>query len=199
MGSTLKKVGRGALAFSTGGLSEVAMNKDVQGAAKDLGEGFKKISGNERFDPSRSQYEPDQRRAIEILQQRVAGESPSVAEEQMKQGMDTALGNQVSALRSAPGLSPGLQARLISRAGQDQATEMARAKSILRAGEQAQAEQSLVGAIQGARGQDLGLEQLNAQQFESAQKRRGKMFGDVASGLGSAIGLGGKGGAGAGG
>lgn len=154
-----------------------------------LGATSKNMAGNDRWSPGQSQFIDEQKRAIDVLQQRVDGDRASVAEEQMQQGMDTSLSDQVSALRSAPGLSPGLQARLINQAGQDQSTEMARAQAILRAGEQAQAEQSLVGAIQGGRSQDQAREQMYGQGFESAQKRRGQSFGNMTRGLGGAASL----------
>lgn len=156
----------------------------------------KDMAGTARWQPQGSQFMDDQQRAINVLQQRVEGNRPSVAQEQMEQGMDTSLANQVSAVRSSPGLSPALQARLINQAGQEQSTDLARAQSILRAGEQSQAEQNLVGAIGQARGQDQSKEQLYGQGFESAQKRRGQAFGNMMSGLGGAASLAGFGGGG---
>lgn len=97
------------------------------------------------------------------LQQRAAGAAPSVAENQLRQGMDAQIAAQHAQAASATGLSPGAAARLAANniAGAQQATNAQAAT--LRAGEQAQAEQSLGQVLAGARGQDVSGAQLGLQ------------------------------------
>lgn len=143
-------------------------------------------TGTKRWQPRGSGFKSDQQDLVNTFQSRVQGDRPSVAEEQLAQGLDQTLSDQVSAVRSAPGVSPGLKARMIQKAGQKQASDLARAKAVLRAGEQSQAEQNLASTLQGARAQDQAYESLYGKGFESAQKRRGGFFDKVVEGAGSA-------------
>lgn len=152
---------------------------------------FKSITGTERFKVGGSSFDPDMRRAVDVLQQRVAGDRPSVAELQMNEGLDRGLSNTVSAIRSSPSVSPALQARMIASAGQAQQSELARAQAILRAGEQAQAEQSLAQTLLGARGQDVTKQSVQAGADADASKRRSDLFGKVIGGAGQAMMMGG--------
>lgn len=169
-------VGRAAVGFATGGISEVVRDDGI------FNEGLQEITGSERWQPTESGFKAQQQQLANILKQRIEGDRPSVAEEQLKQGLDQTLSDQVSALRSAPGVSPALQARMIQQAGQDQATDLARAQAVLRAGEQTEAERSLAGTLSSARGQDQGFQSLYGKGFESAQGRRGQLFRDVSKG-----------------
>jgi hypothetical protein len=176
MGSiTDSKLGRVALGVSTGGLSEVVRNKNL-----------KNIAGVDRYNPSASQFDPQYQRAVAALEGRVRGDAPSLAEEQLRQGLDTNLGDTVSAIRSSAGVSPALRARMIARAGEEQGTEFARAQAVLRAGEQAEAEKTLLGSLGQARGVDVSLEGVRAGSAADASKRRGALFKDVVGGLGQA-------------
>lgn len=178
LGSGLGGVVMGPLGAVAGGLL---------GGSDKMGDNLKGMIGQQGFNMQQSAYEPSLQRAIGVLQNRVDGNAPSVAQEQLKQGLDDTLSNTVSAIRSSPSVSPALQARMISRAGQDQASELSRAQAILRAGEQSQAEQSLAQTLLGARGQDLTGEAIKAGAFADKQKRRGDLFSNVIGGVGQAF------------
>jgi hypothetical protein len=154
--------------------------------SKGLTKNAKGIMGQEGFNFTQSQYDPSLQRAVKLLEQRAAGDRPSVAELQMNEGLDKGLSNTVSAIRSSPSVSPALQTRMIARAGQENQSELARAQSILRAGEQAQAEQGLAQTLLGARGQDITGESIKAGAFGDKQKRRSDLFGEIVSGAGQA-------------
>jgi len=146
---------------------------------------FKSATGTERFQSSESPLRGNLDRALGVLQQRVDGSRPSVAELQMQQGLDQNLADSITMARSAPGVSPALRQRMIGLAKFGQGTDLARAQSVLRAGEQAQAEQTLLSGIGQGMQADMGMQQMNQAAFESAQGRRGKLFGDVMKGAGS--------------
>lgn len=159
----------------------------AMGASKtSIGGNLKGMIGQDGFNAQPSQFDPNLQRAIGLLENRAAGKSPSVAELQMKQGLDDTLSNTVSAIRSTPSLSPALRTRLIAGAGQDQMSELARAQSVLRAGEQAQAEQTLIGGLNQARQTDVGLENVRSGAAADKSKRRSDLFGKVVGGIGQA-------------
>lgn len=186
MGSALGAIGGSVLGGAVMGPLGSAVGGLLGGSDK-FGDNLKGMMGQQGFNMRQSAYDPSLQRAVAVLQNRVEGNAPSVAQEQLKQGLDDTLSNTVSAIRSAPSVSPALQARMISRAGQDQASELSRAQAILRAGEQSQAEQSLAQTLLGARGQDLTGESIKAGAFSDKQKRRGDLFSNVIGGVGQAF------------
>lgn len=181
LGSAFKK----AAGISSFGLLGGRAGKDAFSSA--LG-GGKSLTGTERFKATESPFRGDLSRALEVLKQRTEGARPSVAEEQLQQGLDQNLMDFTSAIRSAPGLNPALQARLIGQAQREQGGELARAQAVLRAGEQAQAEQTLLSGIGQGLGADMGMQQLNQAAFEGAQGRRGGFFREARQGLGQILG-----------
>lgn len=119
------------------------------------------------------------------LRARVAGEKPSVAEQQFAQSLDQLRAQQASQAASQGAYNPAAQraaAYNTAQIGQQGAGQAA----VLRAGEQATAEQLFANALNQARGQDisqnLGYEQLGlgyaqggaqaAQAFDEANLRR---------------------------
>lgn len=94
---------------------------------------------------------------IGALQQRVAGQSPSVAELQMRQGQEAALKQARAIAASNPSASPALAQRQAQQAAENINLQTNQQAAQLRAQEQAEAERSLGGVLSGARQQDLGL------------------------------------------
>jgi hypothetical protein len=183
----------GPVGSALGGLTgaKAGASGNVLGGASKLLGGAKNMLGVDSFKAGESQFTPQLQRALGVLENRVSGNAPSVAEMQMKEGLDSSLSDTVSAIRSAPSVSPALQARMIASAGQDQAGELARAQSILRAGEQAGAEQSLIQGLGQARSTDAGLESVRAGSFADKARRRGDLAGNVIGGIGQVFGMGG--------
>jgi len=147
---------------------------------------FKSIFGFERNEDRPSGFDPSTNELSQIMLQRAKGELPSLAEEQTKQALDSNLQNTISAIRSAPGVSPALRARMIARSGERTGTEIARKGKEARLQEQLQNEQNLGNLLIGGRGQDMSG-------FQKEQDRR-NLFKDFAQGAGQAIGTGGMGG-----
>lgn len=174
--------------FDSGGIIDKGLKISSFGmlGTKGLTDNAKGIMGQTGFNAQSSQFDPNLQRAISLLEKRAAGNSPSVAELQMREGLDDTLSNTVSAIRSTPSLSPALRTRMIASAGQDQASELARAQAVLRAGEQAQAEQTLIGGLNQARQTDVGLENVRSGAAADKSKRRSDLFGKVISGVGQA-------------
>lgn len=128
-------------------------------------------------------YSADQADLIAKLKARASGTMPSLAEAQTKKNMGDVLNNQVSAIRSAPGLNPALQARLATQAGQQAATDTAQQGTIAKLAEQDAAYGQLGSAVMGAGNQDI-TRQANE---GTAQNNRFDRFGKIASGAGSAV------------
>jgi hypothetical protein len=116
-------------------------------------------------------YSADQAELIAKLKARANGEGPSLAEAQTNQNMGKVLANQVSAVRSGPGLNPALQARLAGQAGQQAATDAAQQGTIARLAERDAAEQALGNQILGAQGSSLSQDKLNMDSTNSNANR----------------------------
>jgi len=101
------------------------------------------------------QWRADQRSLAEALKARAAGTVPSAAEMQMQRGLADQIAAQRAQAASARGVSSGLAAKLAAEGIGKAQSETAYNTSLLRAGEQAQAEQNLASALQAGRGQDL--------------------------------------------
>jgi hypothetical protein len=129
-------------------------------------------------------YAADQKDLIEKLKTRAFGiGQPSMAEEQTKQNMANVLQDQVSAVRSSPGLNPALQARLIQNAGQNAQTEVAKQGTIAKLAEQDANVNQLSNAVMGAGNQEIGRQQAEGQ----AQGSRYDRFGKTLSAVGTAM------------
>lgn len=93
---------------------------------------------------------------VDAMSARAAGTAPSVAEMQLQRGSDRGMANLAAQAASARGVNPAILSRQLmnNQAGLSQQTNADAA--MLRAQEQAQAEQTLAGTLQGVRGADLG-------------------------------------------
>lgn len=94
---------------------------------------------------------------VGALQRRASGQAPSVAELQLRRGMDDAIAAQMATAASARGISPGLAQRLAADGIAQVQSRTNMDAALLRAGEQARAEEALGGVLSGARGQDIGV------------------------------------------
>jgi hypothetical protein len=101
---------------------------------------------------------------IQQLQQRAAGNMPSAAELQLQRGLQQAQAQAQGLASAQRGISPGMAARMAQSSQARQATDVGQASAILRAQEQAAAEQQLAALINAAREQQL-REQLLSDQF----------------------------------
>lgn len=87
------------------------------------------------------------------------GQAPSVAELQMRAGMDRAVGGANALAASQPGANPGMALRQAMLAQAQLAGQTNAAAGALRAGEMATARGQYAGALQGARAQDMDQEE----------------------------------------
>lgn len=110
-----------------------------------------------------AQFRQQQMGLMQALQSRAAGEAPSAAELQMRQGLDRQMAAQQSLAAGARGISPGMAARLAAQGTAQAQGGFNQNAAMMRAQEQAQAEQSLMQALAGARGQDMSLAGQQAQ------------------------------------
>lgn len=143
----------------------------------------KKIFGQERVTDRPSGFDPQTKDLTSLIMQRAKGESPSLAETQTKNMLDTNLENTISAINSAPGVSPALKAMMITRAGERTGSEVVKQGSEARIAEQIGAERTLGNILIGGRGQDMSA-------FEQEQERRAKFAKDLAKAGGQALGVG---------
>lgn len=113
-----------------------------------------------------------------LLWQRASGQGgPSVAELQMRRGLDSQIASQRAQAASARGMSPGMAQRLASQgiANAQQATNADAA--MLRSNEQMQAQGALGGLLAQQRGQDLGAAQMGMQasQFNAGLQQQSNL------------------------
>jgi hypothetical protein len=94
------------------------------------------------------------------LERRARGEAPSAAELQMQEGIQAAQRSAMSRAAGMRGVAPGLARYLAGQQATRAQQGIAGQTGIMRAQEQAQAEQTLAQALQGMRAQDLGREEL---------------------------------------
>ena len=87
---------------------------------------LKSVLGLDRYKPGGSRFDPAMDEASALMLARAKGDRPSVAQEQSEQALDTNLSNTISALRSAPGISPALKGRLIADASMGTGQEIAK-------------------------------------------------------------------------
>jgi hypothetical protein len=108
----------------------------------------------------------DQIRAAQLalmgnLQNTAAGQGPSVAQEQLRQATDRNMANALAMAAAQGGGAAAYRQAAFARAAATQ--DMASQSAQLRAQEIAQAQNTLAGVAQGARGQDIGLAAGQAQ------------------------------------
>jgi len=142
---------------------------------------FKKATGTERLTMGASKYGGEQASVLGQLKAASEGKTPSVAQMAGREASERGLAQTSSAIRSAPGLSSALRARLGARASEQQQSDVARQTGQLRAEEMAvargQRAQGLAQALsseQARQGAEMNVRQKN-------QERRGKLFGDILS------------------
>lgn len=116
-------------------------------------------------------YQGEQKELIDKLRARAAGTTPSLAEEQTRQNLGNVLQNQVSAIRSSPGLNPALQARLVGQAGQQAMTDIAQQGTIAKLAERDVAEQSLGQQIANAQGANLNQSKMDYDAGQASANR----------------------------
>ena len=143
----------------SGGKAEQAHGYDPNPQAFHLdnqyGDALKQALASAGQNPQQEAARAQQGGLAQALQARVSGQAPSAAGLQLQQGLDAQISAQRAQAASARGVSPGMAQRLAARniAQSQQATNQQAAS--LRAGEQAQAEQTLGQVLSGMRGQDL--------------------------------------------
>ena len=113
--------------------------------------------------PGTTAWKEEQRGLAEQLRARAAGEVPSAAEMQMRRGLGAAQRGARAQAASATGLGPALQARMAGQAQESMAMQTGQQTAILRAQEQAAAEQAYAEMLAGARGQDVQQQQFEQQ------------------------------------
>ena len=120
---------------------------------------------------------------IGSLQERAAGRGPSVAKEQAIVSQAKNVADTMGTIKASGGINNALKARMLSRAGERQGTEIARAASVGRSQEQIGAQNSLANVLSNA-------SSLEAQKEQAAQGQKDKLIGGIAN-LGAAYATGG--------
>lgn len=144
-----------------------------------IGTLFKKLTGTERIKMGADKYGGEQASVLSQLKAASEGKAPSVAVMAGQEASEKGLAQTSSLIRSSPGLSSALRARLGARASEAQQSEVARQTGQLRAGEMATARgQRVMGLGQAVMAQQ-NRQRAQMQADEAAQARRGKLFGDV--------------------
>ncbi len=149
---------------------------------------IKNIFGQQRYAERQGPYEGRTSELTDLLMARAKGERPGPAQEMTRQALEDNLQNTISSIRSAPGVTPALRARMIARAGERAGTEIVRKGQLGMLEEQLGTERGLASLLSTSRGQDISG-------FHKEQDRR-NFLRDFASGAGQAIGVGATGGAG---
>lgn len=156
--------------------------------------------GQFRTDPYRANmgaFQPDQaeNQYIAGLQQAVAGQGPSVAEQQMMRGVDAANAQAQSMAASQRGISPALAARLAAQQQAGMAQNANANAAMMRAQEQMDARNLLGQGLQSIRtgrmaGENLAsgnhnfAQGLNLQGYANAAGRRADFMGGLMNGAG---------------
>jgi len=147
------------------------------------------ITGTEKYKPSIDLVDPYQEgreKLMGVLGERLSGQRASAGEQAITAGLQQNLQNTISAIRSAPGVSPGLKARMIARATERTGAEVAQKGAVMRAQEE-QADIGQLGRLQQEGGQAyLAPEKLRAGLFEQGQERRQQLVRAVGQGIGAA-------------
>jgi len=121
-----------------------------------------------------AEWRKRQQEAADLLRAQATGQAASAAEMQMRAGLDTAR-RQVGGMAAQAGVSPALAQRQ-AMAAQSQLSQQGIAQTAaMRAAEQARAQQAYAGMIGGARAQDIGLAQSQAQLALQAQALRDRL------------------------
>lgn len=152
--------------FGGGGLSE----EEKQARARLLS------LGGAGFDPqqaNQSDLRGQQLAQLDRLTALAEGRGPSLAAQQMRQGVNQAAASQQAMAGSAVGrgVGPGAAYRNAASTSAGMAQNMIGQTGMARAAEQLGALGQLSGTIQGARGQDEALGMFNAGQFNDSQMR----------------------------
>lgn len=106
---------------------------------------------------------------VSQLQQQAAGQGPSLADMQLRQGADRNLSNAIAMQASQRGgMAGGLAMRNIAQQRADLGQQLAAQSGMQRLQEQQQAQQMLGGISGGARGQDIGLASTQAEMQQQA-------------------------------
>lgn len=112
---------------------------------------------------AQGQLRGQQQDLIGQLRQQAAGQGPSIAEQQLRRSTDRAIAQQQGLAASAGPQNQALAARMAAQQGGAMQSGMAGQAADARMQEQLNAQQQLGGLLSGARGQDIGLAQAQAQ------------------------------------
>lgn len=155
----------------------------VESGMKELGIGRPGI-----IEPQRTQFLPQQKAALGMLEQQALGRTPSAAELQQRQGLEQALRNQMAMSASQRGFGTGGRTRQMQQQLGDTSLAGAMQASQLRAQEQARAQQQYSNMLNTAAQQDqafqLALAEAQRQGPESLLKfltNTGKSVGSIAA------------------
>lgn len=118
------------------------------------------------------------------LQDRAEGRGPSIADMQMKQGMQQNQANAASMAASMRGVNPALAARMAGQQANQANTQMAQQAMLGRLAEQQQAE----GQLAGVRAQQAGVMGQQAQAAGNRMGAWGNMYSTNAAGAGAKYG-----------
>lgn len=133
-----------------------------------------------------SDFRGDQRTLVEQLLAASRGDGPSLAGDTLKRATQQNLQNQLAMMAANRGQNVGQGMRQIGEMGSQMGQQAAQDAATIRLQEQIQARNMLGNVLQGARGQDLGLNQFNAnlaQQAALANQAAGNQFALAQGGL----------------
>ena len=122
-----------------------------------------------QLDPTQqAQFRQGQQDLVSALQAQAAGEGPSLAAQTMDDARQANIAQAMALAASQRGLGAGQGLRQIQDATADASQQAARDAMRGRIAEQLAARQQLSGVLQGARAQDIGIAQNNAQLAQQA-------------------------------
>ena len=142
-------------------------------------QGTAERAGQTQISREDAEFRQGQAQLAAQLQAQAAGQGPSLATQQLKQATDRNIAQQAAAAAAAGGNSALAQRNLSQNAAQLGRSAAADAAQ-MRIQEQLAAREQLAGVLAGARGQDIGLAQAQAQlqqQINLANQQAGNQFG----------------------
>lgn len=125
-----------------------------------------------------NEFRTDQGQLIQALQAQAAGQGPSLAAEQLRQGQQANVAAQMAALASARGGANPAMARQTMQSAQQIQAQTARDAALARIQEQMNAQQQLGGVLQQARTGDIQTAE-QAQNLAIQQANLGQQYQDL--------------------
>lgn len=168
--STVGTIGGGIAGFVYGGPAGAAVGASLGGQLGGV------LGGQQDLQPYDASPSAEEQAFMSKLQQQAAGKGPSVAEEQMKIGVDKANQNASALAAAQRGVSPALAARLAADAQAANSQNVIQQAGALRAQEQLGSQDLIGRMLASQRGTNLQAAQLNQQSNQFNTQNRNNML-----------------------